>query len=189
MSFNSISGYNPPDPDPARFIHSEPDRPNSFDFHAHLQRQREWSGQTFGPGDRAKGVVDHIRKELTEIEAAPADITEWIDVVILALDGAWRSGASPDEIIAALVAKQAKNETRTWPDWRTASPDQAIEHVRTDMRYPSDRPGWLGEFQPWPCGRCRKEVDDDSKHDCQLDLSKHADCSDQCEYKTGSRAS
>jgi hypothetical protein len=106
-------------------------------------------------------------------------------VVILALDGAWRSGASPDQIIAALVAKQAKNESRTWPDWRSAAPDQAIEHVRTDMRYPSDRPGWLGEFQPFPCGRCLQEVDDDSKHDCQLDLSKHAGCSDRCKYKAG----
>lgn len=101
-----------------------------FDFRAHLQRQREFSEKTFGPGDRAKGVVAHIRKELTEIEAAPGDLTEWIDVAILALDGAWRSGADPDQIIAALVAKQTKNEARQWPDWRTMSPDQAIEHTK-----------------------------------------------------------
>lgn len=103
---------------------------NAFDFQAHLQRQRDWSERTFGPGDRAKGVVDHIRKELNEIEADPGDLKEWIDVVILGLDGAWRSGATPEQIIAALVAKQTKNEGRNWPDWRTASPDKAIEHVR-----------------------------------------------------------
>ena len=102
---------------------------NSFDFRRHLQRQRDWSAKTFGPGERSQGVVDHIRKELNEIEAAPFDLTEWIDVVILALDGAWRAGHSPDEIIAALVAKQAKNEGRKWPDWRTAAPGKAIEHI------------------------------------------------------------
>jgi hypothetical protein len=105
-------------------------RAAAFDFHAHLQRQREWSERTFGPGPRTKGVCDHIRKELTEIEAAPGDIEEWIDVVILALDGAWRAGATPEAIIAQIVGKQTKNESRNWPDWRTADPDKAIEHVR-----------------------------------------------------------
>lgn len=102
-----------------------------FDFYAHLLRQREWSGKTFGPGDRAKGVVAHIRKELGEIEAKPRDLLEWIDVVILALDGAWRAGYSPAEIIAALVGKQTKNENRKWPDWRTLPADVAIEHDRS----------------------------------------------------------
>lgn len=102
-----------------------------FDFRGHLQRQRDWSGKTFGPGPRTKGVVDHIRKELAEIEADPSDIAEWIDVVILGLDGAWRAGHSPDQIIEAIAAKQAKNEERVWPDWRTLSPDQAIEHDRS----------------------------------------------------------
>lgn len=105
--------------------------PEPFDFAAHLQRQREFSERTFGPGARAKGVVAHIRKELLEIEAAPDDLAEWIDVVILALDGAWRTGATPEKIICALVAKQAKNEARTWPDWRTMSADAAIEHDRS----------------------------------------------------------
>lgn len=101
-----------------------------FDFTVHLRRQREWSGETFGPGPRAEGIVDHIVKELAEILNAPNDLGEWIDVVILALDGAWREGYSPEQIIAALVAKQEKNESRTWPDWRTAEPGKAIEHVR-----------------------------------------------------------
>ena len=101
-----------------------------FDMHAHLARQAAFSLMTFGPGARAQGVVDHIRKELREIEAAPGDLVEWIDVAILALDGAWRTGASPDQIIAALVAKQTKNEARTWPDWRSAPTDRAIEHTR-----------------------------------------------------------
>lgn len=96
----------------------------------HLERQRSWSRETFGPGDRLQGVLKHIRKELKEIEENPTDVEEWVDVLILAFDGAWRAGHEPQAILDALAAKQAKNESRTWPDWRTQSPDQAIEHVR-----------------------------------------------------------
>jgi hypothetical protein len=103
----------------------------AFDFHAHLVRQRAWSEKTFGPGPRAEGVVDHISKELVEILHNPSDLTEWIDVVILALDGAWRAGYTPCQIICALAAKQAKNEARIWPDWRTAPAGKAIEHDRS----------------------------------------------------------
>lgn len=101
-----------------------------IDLVAHLQRQRDFSARTFGPGNRTAGVIDHIRKELREIEESPLDLSEWIDVVILAFDGAWRAGYTPEEIAAALVAKQAKNEARTWPDWRTMPSDKAIEHDR-----------------------------------------------------------
>jgi hypothetical protein len=90
-------------------------------------------------------VVQHIRKELTEIEAQPTDLSEWIDVAILALDGAWRAGHSPEDIIAALVAKQAKNEARAWPDWRERSEDVAIEHDRT-----SEAPAEAFTAEQWP---------------------------------------
>lgn len=115
----------------AAALHSSRAAQAAFDFHGHLQRQREWSERTFGPGARTAGVVDHIRKELREIEADPSDVVEWIDVVILALDGAWRVGYSPAQIVGALVAKQAKNERRSWPDWRTMPADKAIEHDRS----------------------------------------------------------
>jgi hypothetical protein len=98
---------------------------------AHLIRQREFSERTFGPGSRTKGVIDHIRKELLEIEADPADLGEWVDVIILALDGAWRAGHEAQDILDAIVAKQTRNEARTWPDWRTADRDKAIEHDRS----------------------------------------------------------
>lgn len=97
---------------------------------AHIERQRAFSLQTYGPGTRTKGVIAHIRKELVEIEAAPLDLSEWVDVIILAFDGAWRAGHEPQAIIDAIVAKQTRNEGREWPDWRTAAPDTAIEHVR-----------------------------------------------------------
>lgn len=106
-----------------------------FDLVAHLHRQRVFSDSTFGPGKRTAGVLDHIRKELTEIEASPGDLTEWVDVVLLALDGAWRAGFEPEQIAQAIAAKQERNESRKWPDWRTAEPGKAIEHVRDDREY------------------------------------------------------
>lgn len=102
---------------------------NAIDAH-HLARQRAFSERTFGPGRRTAGVIAHIKKELAEIEKDPDDLMEWIDVAILAFDGAWRTGAEPQEIIDTLIAKQTKNEAREWPDWRTMSEDQPIEHVR-----------------------------------------------------------
>lgn len=125
-----------------------------YDFEAHLQRQIAFSRATFGPGDRTDGVIDHIKKELEEITQEPANTrhTEWVDVVILALDGLWRSlenhsyaahkltPFAPDyesrtDYIAYMMTrlineKQNKNELRDWPDWRTADPNKAIEHVR-----------------------------------------------------------
>ena len=101
-----------------------------MDLIKHLHRQIAFSLKNFGPGPRTKGVIDHIHKELGEIEAAPHDLEEWVDVVLLALDGAWRSGHTPEQIVAGIEAKLTKNEGRSYPDWRTADPDKAIEHIR-----------------------------------------------------------
>ena len=106
----------------------------SFDFLAHLRRQAEFSARTFGPGARVDGVTDHIAKELQEVRDSGGALAEWVDVIILGLDGAWRSGASPEQIVEALVAKQTKNEGRKWPDWRTAPEGKAIEHDRSQER-------------------------------------------------------
>jgi hypothetical protein len=102
-----------------------------FDLISHLTRQKDFSFETFGPGPRTQGVIDHIRKELKEIEANPKDLKEWVDVILLALDGAWRAGYDPVQIAAMIDEIQTRNENRKWPDWRTADPNKAIEHDRT----------------------------------------------------------
>ena len=81
------------------------DRGRANDIREYNERQRQWSRKTFGDGKRTRGLTAHVRKELAEIEAKPEDLEEWIDVVILALDGAWRAGGTPEGIIAALAAK------------------------------------------------------------------------------------
>ncbi len=108
----------------------------------HLAHQREWSERTFGPGPRTFGVIEHIRKELAEIEADPSDLGEWVDVLILAFDGAWRAGWEPQQVIDAIKGNQARNEARTWPDWRRYGEGEAIEHERSVI----ERPGWDAYF-------------------------------------------
>lgn len=105
---------------------------NYYDLVEHLERQHDFSLRTFGPGLRTEGLIDHIKKELTEISANPHDVVEWVDVVLLALDGAWRAGYYPGEICEAIKEKLERNMARKWPDWRTAEPGKAIEHVRDE---------------------------------------------------------
>jgi hypothetical protein len=112
-----------------------------LDLKQHLIRQMAFSHATFGPGQRTAGVIDHIKKELKEVELANGEASEWVDVAILALDGLTRrlafvNGKREDPARVAeiacnmIVGKQTRNEGRDWPDWRTAAKDQAIEHVR-----------------------------------------------------------
>ena len=104
-----------------------------IDFEQVLHEQIEFSFETFGPQSysNADGLVDHITKELEEIKKDPSDLMEWIDIAILAFDGAWRcTDASPNDIIWAYIQKMEINKQRKWPDWRTATPGKAIEHVR-----------------------------------------------------------
>ena len=99
---------------------------------AHIDRQRVWSENTFGPYPRLAGVIDHIRRELVEVAESGNDLSEWVDVLMLAFDGACGSGASSQAIIDAFMAKLEVNQARTWPDWRTADRSKAIEHVRVE---------------------------------------------------------
>jgi len=116
-----------------------------FDMVSHLTRQFAFSRATFGPGQRTKGALDHIRKEMVEVETATDSLDrkfEWADIAILGLDGlmreiAFANGSNmPSEMVAReavsiITGKQSRNECRTWPDWRSLSPDHAIEHERS----------------------------------------------------------
>ena len=103
-------------------------RPPSIDSSL-IQKQKDWSSSTFGPGRRTEGILDHIRKELDEIQAKPDDIVEWVDVILLAIDGAWRHGGQPQEIINLVREKQFLNRTRAWPDWKYFGENEAITHI------------------------------------------------------------
>lgn len=93
----------------------------------YLREQRKWSSRTFGDGKRTIGITKHIEKELAEIREAPDDLAEWIDVMILALDGYWRHGGTPETLARDLSQKQAKNFRRAWPPPQPE--DHPTEHL------------------------------------------------------------
>ena len=112
-----------------------------MDLKQHLIRQMAFSHATFGPGVRTTGVLDHIEKEIKEVRDSNGSAYEWVDIVILALDGLTRQLAycngdrmDPDYVAHTacnmIVGKQSRNEARLWPDWRTADKNKAIEHNR-----------------------------------------------------------
>ena len=130
------------------------------DLIAHLTRQGAFGRATFGPGPRTEGVLKHIESEIEEVRRAAEEgdldelVKEWTDIAILGLDGLIRAVRAREEAFNAqrmlslarpyithdevarmavdnIVAKQAKNEIRDWPDWRGKSEDQAIEHDRS----------------------------------------------------------
>lgn len=103
--------------------------PGSIDA-AFLAGQHQFSLDTFGPGLRTEQYLRHIGKELLEIEAEPVDLSEWADVILLALGAALRVCGDPQTVIDVVRAKLERNMARTWPDWRTADPGQPIEHDR-----------------------------------------------------------
>lgn len=106
---------------------SEKARPPTFDFLAHLRRQFDLCERTFGPESRCDGFV-HVVKPWNELWGDPTDGSDWIDVMLAAIDGAWRTGFTPEQIVSALQEQQLMNESRT--DWRTSDPDKTIEHDR-----------------------------------------------------------
>ena len=93
-----------------------------------LRRHFEWTEKTFGSGKRTMGITNHIRKELLEIEAQPNDLEEWIDVLLLAFDGARRTGATPEQILLGIEWKHKVVLNRVYPF--PESEDHPSEHIR-----------------------------------------------------------
>lgn len=98
------------------------------DLKDYLEKQIVWSSNTFGKGKRTLGIIKHIQKELEEIKDNPGDLTEWVDVIILAMDGYWRHGGRPEDLFADLEAKQSINFKRVYPF--PLSEDEPTEHER-----------------------------------------------------------
>ena len=117
-------------------------RVTEVSFDTYLARHMEWAEKTFGPWDKTRagqmgveargplGPLDHIKKEIVEIEANPTDGMEWVDLIILGIDGYIRGGNPPSELLFHMLWKQKKNMMREWPNWQLAEPGKAIEHVK-----------------------------------------------------------
>lgn len=101
-----------------------------FSLAKFIDQKYAWSRKTFGPGDRHRGIVDHIAKELQEVLKDPKDLEEWVDIILLAIDGACRAGYDGKDITVGILSKHLKNCTRQWPPLGEQNPDKAAEHLR-----------------------------------------------------------
>lgn len=112
------------------YPHVPPYQYDDHGFIRYVNDLHKWQIETFGPDRSHVALVDHIKKELDEVLKDPSDLMEWIDIIILALGGAGGAGYSGGDVADALYEKLEICRARTWPDWRTADPTKAIEHVR-----------------------------------------------------------
>ena len=97
-------------------------------FDDFVRRHRDWSQRVFGTGRQTGGLTEHIEKEIAEIRAKPDDLVEWLDVMILAMDGYLRHGGTPETLLPDLERKLGENIARRWPD--AGGGDKAVEHER-----------------------------------------------------------
>lgn len=107
-----------------------------MDFSKYVERQKEWSLQTFGKGERTDGIIKHIQHELEEVSSSTGrdKLEECIDIIILAMDMAWRLGWEPQTIEDMLLWKQIKNFQRQWPSKEVseANQNEPTFHLKTD---------------------------------------------------------
>lgn len=97
------------------------------------QRHAEWSRANFGRDDQSGPCrpLNHMAKEVQEALAAPDDIKEYADLLILWMDATRRAGYTPLDVLRAAVAKMGENERRPWPKFDpTADPCTPTEHIR-----------------------------------------------------------
>lgn len=80
----------------------------------YLYKQKSWSQRVFGDGKRTVGITEHIKSEIEEIRENPSDPIEWVDIIILALDGFWRCGGNIYHIEQYLTKKQEVNFLRQY---------------------------------------------------------------------------
>lgn len=92
-----------------------------------LERQIKWSKEAFGETKRTEGILKHINKEVDEVRENPEDLIEWIDIVILALDGYWRHGGTPEMLMKDLENKFSVNVKRIYPK---VSDDEPSLHLK-----------------------------------------------------------
>lgn len=104
-----------------------------------LMVKREWSLSVFGPDYTYGELLAHIRKEVAEVAANPNDTTEWIDIILLAMDGYWRANdrtSRAQNLMRDLAAKVEENKYR---QWERSAPGEPMEHKRESTLWTDGR--------------------------------------------------
>lgn len=76
---------------------------NNFSLHDYLRAHNAWSARTFGTDRKPMSIIKHLRKELEELQQKPDDILEYVDIIILAADGAFLCQYTPNQVVEALM--------------------------------------------------------------------------------------
>lgn len=89
-----------------------------------------WSQQTFGSDEErdCRGPLEHLKKEIKEVESNPGDVTEWADMFLLYLDGLRRAGIGFPMLVEVAKRKLKYNQAR---QWNKAENGKVSEHVKT----------------------------------------------------------
>jgi hypothetical protein len=98
-------------------------------FQALAAKHAEWSQKTFGSDLERDwtGPLNHLKKEIREIEDQPFDREEWADGLLLFLDAARRAGFNAAGLVLAAEYKLSININRIWGE---PNDDGSVEHVR-----------------------------------------------------------
>lgn len=109
-----------------------------FFFNDFWEKSWEWSKKTFGTIEQrnAFGPLDHLKKEVTEIELELLSeddrgelLTEIVDAFLLVQDIAKRAGFTVEEFREECWRKLEENKKRKWPPI-DSMPNKAAEHIK-----------------------------------------------------------
>lgn len=106
---------------------------NSYDLIKALKRQFEFSQRVFGAGPKTEQILRHISRQSVDTIARGNPTEEWVDIMILAMDGALRSGSTPYEIAGLLEYKMTVNEAREWPKLEDQVMDEPVHHIKKQV--------------------------------------------------------
>ena len=87
-----------------------------------------WANSQFG--DRTGnpfGVLNHLHRELIELENNPTDVEEMADVMMLTIEIAAIMGWTMTDVFDATLMKLARNKKRTW---YPTDEEGVAEHVK-----------------------------------------------------------
>lgn len=102
-------------------------RPSVPTLDSVVREIHDWQAVTF-PRATPASVVEHLRREVVELESDPSNAMELADVVFLAIGLAYETGV---DLRAILAEKLAINRARVWGE---PDADGVVEHVREEAR-------------------------------------------------------
>jgi len=82
-----------------------------------LPRVAVWAAATFRE-ETVQSKLEHLLEEVQEILAAPGDIEEYADALMLLFDAARLAGFGLAELVSAMDAKFQVNQRREWRGFR-----------------------------------------------------------------------